>query len=278
MTKPLVSTQWLADHITQSNLIVLDVSMARVGSKTTQGSPGVCCIPGALRLDMDVDFCDRGSEQLRAFPTTTQFADTIQGLGIHQDSTVVIYDHLGIYASPRAWWICHVMGLSNVFILDGGLPKWISDGHAVSKEYAQPSGQGDVVARPDLSLVCDASFILNDLETATFTVVDVRSEGRFYAREPEPRKGVRGGHIPNSMNIPYAQVLKGHVYKDVASLESLFTTYQLNVDQPLVFSCGSGLTACIVLIAAIMAGFEDVRLYDGSWADWGSNNQLPVAI
>ncbi|HBC36636.1 MAG TPA: sulfurtransferase, partial [Marinobacter adhaerens] len=195
---------------------------------------------------------------------------------------VVLYDNQGIYSAPRAWWILRSMGLEQVFVLDGGLPQWLAEGReAVSAPINSAASLGNMAGRLDRRRVRDSAFVLQHLDDERVSVIDARSRARFLAQAPEPRPGVRGGHIPNSLNLPFTEVLDGYRFKPVSELESTFKrlapSLQPGDGHQLVFSCGSGITACIILLAAELAGYDQLSLYDGSWADWGSDDSLPVA-
>ncbi|CAM4080594.1 sulfurtransferase [Vreelandella rituensis] len=282
MSSPLVTTKWLQENLDNERLVLIDASMTTVIGKEPIVYDTPVWIPGSRQIDLEGTLCDTGSSQLHAFPTEEQVTEEARRLGITPESLVVLYDNQGIYSAPRAWWILRAMGVKDVFVLNGGLPQWLAERRdVVSATVANAATPGSVVANLDHSRVRDSAYVLQHLEDDRVTVIDARSRARFLAQAPEPRPGVRGGHIPNSHNLPFTEVLAGYRFKPVSELEATFIklapTLQSGNRHQLVFSCGSGITACIILLAAELAGYDQLSLYDGSWADWGSDESLPVA-
>jgi len=283
MEYPLVSTQWLEAHLTSPDLVLLDASMAVVLGKEPIVYSEPVCIPRSRCFDVEEDFCDKTSSQTHALPKFEQFVEGIAKLGISPNSVVVIYDNQGIYSSPRAWWIFKVMGFHRVYVLDGGLPQWMAEDRVTSSRYqeegidygASDSEKLTAVLEYQPAKVMDAEAVLAKLDDSDSAIIDARGSARFLGQVSEPRPGVRSGHIPHSVNLPFGDVLNGFKIKDVAELVKLFQG--LVSDKPLrIFSCGSGITACILILASVAAGHTDAVLYDGSWADWGSRNDLPI--
>ncbi|RBP31106.1 thiosulfate/3-mercaptopyruvate sulfurtransferase [Marinobacter pelagius] len=282
MPSPLVTTDWLQDNLNNERLLLVDASMVNVVGKAPIVYDRPVFIPGSYKIDLEGTLCDTGSSQIHAFPTEVQFTEEARRLGITPESLVVLYDNQGIYSAPRAWWILRAMGLKQVCVLDGGLPQWLAEGRdTVSAPVSEAATPGSVVGKLDQGLVRDSAYVFQHLEDERVLVIDARSQARFLAQAPEPRPGVRGGHIPNSLNLPFTEVLNGYRFKPATRLADIFSNLvpsrQSDKEHRLVFSCGSGITACIVLLAAELAGYNRLSLYDGSWADWGSNESLPVA-
>lgn len=284
MEYPLVSTQWLEEHLTSPDLVLLDASMAVVLGKEPILYSESVCIPRSRRFDVETDFCDKTSSQIHALPRFEQFVEGIAKLGIEPQSVVVIYDNQGIYSSPRAWWIFKVMGFHRVYVLDGGLPQWMAEDRITSSRYqeegidygASDSEELTAVLEYQPAKVMDAEAVLAKLDDSGSAIIDARGVARFLGQVSEPRPGVRSGHIPHSVNLPFTEVLDGFKIKSSAELQALFQG--LAGDKPLrIFSCGSGITACILILASIASGHADAALYDGSWADWGSRIDLPIA-
>lgn len=268
----LVSAQWLKENLRAENLVVLDASMKPVGNVVA--SQAVAYIPGSLRFDFDNDIREKNTPLPHMMPTAVFFTEEMQKLGINKDSVIVAYDNVGVYASPRAWWMFRAMGHDNVAVLDGGLSAWIQAGYETSSTLAVPSLRGDFASNPRPELIVDSQAVLHALGDSAFSVLDARSAGRFTGQEKEPRAGLRGGHMPGSVNLPFGETQINGVMKSPALLREMFAPYQ---NKKLIFSCGSGVTACILALAAEQAGLKDLSVYDGSWAEWGlPSSGLPV--
>ena len=271
----LVSPAWLLQHLDDPDLIVLDASMNNVVGIEPLEYHEPAHLPGSLAIDLETDLADTSSSQPHAWPAHSQVIRVLERLGISTDSRVVIYDNQGIYSAPRAWWMLRWAGLEQVFILNGGLPAWQGAGLPVFPTLSSPQVASDLSSlslNPEYLVTKEQ--VKENLTALQFRVVDVRSAERFRGEVAEPRPGVRSGHIPGSVNLPFGQLLQERAYRPVAELSAQLAHLQ---SQRLVMSCGSGVTACIVLFAAVEAGLKHLSLYDGSWAEWGSDPALPLA-
>jgi thiosulfate/3-mercaptopyruvate sulfurtransferase len=280
MEYPLVSTAWLEANLFDANVIVLDASMDTIIGKEPIEYEQFVAIPRAQQFDLEKVYCDLTTTQIHAMPTVEQFNQRIAPLGIDSDSTVVIYDNQGIYSSPRAWWMFKVMGFKRVFVLDGGLPQWLIERRMTADSYHRDEvlSRGDFQAEYQAGLVCDITHMLIRFDADDVQVFDARGAARFHGQVPEPRANVRSGHIPGSINLPFAQVLEGHKLKEIEALQALFDQQDSESHIERIFSCGSGITACILILASIASGHTRAVLYDGSWAEWGSHQQMPISL
>jgi thiosulfate/3-mercaptopyruvate sulfurtransferase len=268
---PLVSPSWVEQHFDNPRLVLLEATM---GSGPTTG-PTVSFPPppGTKLFDFEGEFCDRTSALPHTIPAPGDFEREARLLGIDRESVIIVYDRAGIFASPRAWWMFKAMGHDQVAVLDGGMPAWMAKKLAARGPESRRAGT--FVARPRPELICDIDGVAKALEDRGAVVLDARSEGRFHGREPEPRPGLRGGHMPGALNLHYASVMDQGRMLPEAGLRELFSS-KAAPGQKMVFTCGSGVTACILALAAEIAGYPAGAVYDGSWSEWGRPSERPV--
>ncbi|WP_100614544.1 sulfurtransferase [Confluentibacter citreus] len=264
---PTVSVEWLFSHLNADNLVILDGSIKKVVNPSLAVSE--VQIPNARFFDLKDAFSDTSAPFPTTFPSEEQFTKEAQKLGINKDSAIVVYDDKGIYSSARVWWLFKAMGHDNVAVLDGGLPEWIKSGYKTEIKTSKPIKKGDFVGKckPELMTFFDDVKIAS--KTKSHTIIDARSEARFKSLEPEPRAGLRMGTIPNSMNLPYEDLLNDNLLIPKQTMESKFHMLA-NKEDKLIFSCGSGITACVLALGATILGYENISVYDGSWTEWGS--------
>ena len=270
---PLVSVDWLARHLDHPDLVVLDAHMQPPSAPASTGP--VQQIPGARRFDFDGRIKAPDTELPHMLPSPELFSAEVQALGIHARSLIVVYDRIGIFSAPRAWWMFRAMGHAQVAVLDGGLPAWLAAGHPVEPETAYAGPTGDFIARLQPGLFCAADTVAAELSSGRRPVLDARSAPRFAGLEPEPRAGLRAGHMPGALNLPFGQLQQDGKMKPADELQAEFARL-LGEQQAPIFSCGSGVTACILALGAELAGYRGLTVYDGSWSEWGGDPTRPV--
>jgi thiosulfate/3-mercaptopyruvate sulfurtransferase len=278
MTDPLVSTQWLADHLNDANVRVLDATFKLPGMLPLPKDDFVAQhLPGAAFFDVDA-VSDHKSDLPHMFPSAEQFGRDVGALGIGNDDTVVVYDAGGWVAGPRAWWMFLSFGHKNIRVLDGGLKKWLAEGRAVEKGEAKPKPK-TFKATFDAARVRSMQQMIGNLESKAEQVIDARPSGRFDGSVPEPRAGLRAGHIPGSRSVPYAGLFDANTgaMKSADELRAAFSTAGVDLKKPIVTSCGSGVSAGVLTLALYRLGIADTALYDGSWSEWGAGGGPPVA-
>ncbi|MGR4882094.1 sulfurtransferase [Streptomyces sp. LARHCF249] len=272
LSGPLVGADWLADRLGAPGLVVFDAS---VGAHRGAGRR----IPGARPFDLDGDLSDHDAPAPHTMPAAARFGEAIRDLGVDDTDTAVVYDGAGIYSSARAWWMLRAMGFDRVAVLDGGLPAWTAAGLPV--ESARPSydgPRGSFTARPRPGLLVDAAAVTAALADPAAAVLDARTRERFAGTAPEPRPGLRGGHMPGALNLPFAELLRPDgLMRPAGELREAFLALAADRER-LYFSCGSGVTACVLALGADLAGYRQPAVYDGSWSEWGlPSDERPVA-
>jgi len=267
LNSPIVSVQWLHQNINASNIVILDASIKKVTGDVVENESGQ--IPQALFFDIKNAFSDVSAPFPNTVPSVDQFTKEAQHLGINKDSVIVVYDDKGIYSSARAWYLFKAFGCNNVAVLDGGLPEWEQSGLAVEVKGDTEQAAGDFEGTYNPKYFKFFSDIKRMSTDSNCLILDARSSQRFEGLIDEPRKGLRSGHIPNSVNLPFANLLEGNCLKTQAELKAIFKELSIS-DRTLVFSCGSGITACIIALAAEISGYTNLCVYDGSWTEYGS--------
>ncbi|MFE1831333.1 sulfurtransferase [Streptomyces yangpuensis] len=269
---PLVGADWLAARLGDPGLVVFDAS---VGAHRAAGRR----IPGARPFDLDGALSDHTAPAPHTMPGAADFTEALRSLGLDDTDTVVVYDGAGVYSSARAWWMLRAMGFDRAAVLDGGLPAWTAAGLPVEDGGPRYEGpRGSFTARPRPGLLIDAEGVAAALADPAAAVLDARTRERFEGTAPEPRPGLRGGHMPGSASLPFAELqLPEGLMRPAAELRAAFEAASGGRGR-LRFSCGSGVTACVLALGADLAGYRDLAVYDGSWSEWGLPSPLrPVA-
>jgi thiosulfate/3-mercaptopyruvate sulfurtransferase len=270
----LVSTEWLADHLNDSNLVVVDGSYLVLQKRDSHAEYRAEHIPGAVFFDVDT-IADHSSELPHMLPGPTHFGEAVGALGIGNDTTVVIYDSIGLYSAPRVWWTFRILGAKNVYILDGGLPKWKAEGRSLEAGESKRPPQ-KFHAEMNVGAVATLADVRMAVADESVQIVDARSAERFAGKAPEPRPGLRSGHMPGSFNVPFDRVLDNGNLASRERVEAAFRNAGVDLDKPIFTSCGSGMTAAILTFALDSIGRTAKGLYDGSWTEWGARPDLPV--
>lgn len=265
---PLVGADWLEERLGAPGVVVFDAS---VGAHRGAGRR----IPGARPFDLDGDLSDHGAPAPHTMPGAAEFAEAMRALGVDDTSTVVVYDAAGIYSSARAWWMLRTMGFDRAAVLDGGLPAWTAAGLPVepaAPAYAGP--RGSFTARPRAGLLVDAAAVAAALADPAAAVIDARTRDRFAGTAPEPRPGLRGGHMPGALNLPFTELQRPDGRMRAADELRAALQALAGARERLYFSCGSGVTACVLALAATLADYPTPSVYDGSWSEWGLPSPL----
>jgi len=275
--KTLVSTTWLANHLRDPDLRILDASWHLPSAeRDAKADYAAAHIPGARFFDID-DISDQRSELPHMAPPPEKFTSRMRAMGIGDGHQVVIYDTSGLFSAARVWWLFRLMGKTDVAVLDGGLPKWQAEGHPTEDMPPIVRDRHITVSRQN-HLTKDVTQVASASKLGDWTIVDARAPDRFRGEAPEPRPGLRAGHIPGARNLPYGELLRPDgTMKDAADLTQAFESAGVDLAKPVITSCGSGVTAAILNLALARIGKTDHALYDGSWAEWGSYDDLPIA-
>ncbi|MBT4873292.1 MAG: 3-mercaptopyruvate sulfurtransferase [Marinovum sp.] len=275
--KTLVSTAWLAAHLKDPDLRVLDGSWyLPTMQRNARAEYEAAHIPGARFFDID-DISDHRSELPHMVPPVEKFLSRMRAMGVGDGHQVVVYDGAGLFSAARVWWLLKLMGHDDVAVLDGGFPKWKADGHP-TEDMPPIIRDRHMMVRRQNHLVKDVTQVAAASKLGDHEIIDARAPGRFRGDEPEPREGLRSGHIPGSKNVYFYSLLsQDGTLKDPDALRAIFQAAGVDLAKPAITSCGSGVTAAVLNLALTQMGKTDHALYDGSWAEWGQFPTVPVA-
>lgn len=271
-----VSTGWLAEHLTDPNVVVVDGSwhlptMGRSGRNEYDAAH----ILGTVFFDIDA-VADTSNPLPHMLPSAAVFAAAVGALGIDEKQRIVVYDVAGLSTAPRVWWTFKVMGARDVVILDGGLPKWRAEGRPVDAEPVRRASR-TFVTNFDPSVVADLKAVRDGVATHKFQLVDARPAARFFGEAPEPRPWVKTGRVPGSFSVPSTDLIADGRLRDPAELRAAFVAAGVDLSKPITTSCGSGVNAATLSLALDVLGVTPTRLYDGSWTEWGARDDTPIA-
>lgn len=271
----VVSSEWLHAELGSPDLKILDASFyLPAQNRNADAEYAAGHIPGAIRFDHD-KVADHSTGLPHMVPTPDVFADAVGLMGISENDRIVVYDGPGIFSAPRGWWLFRIMGARQVFVLDGGIDGWKAEGRPLETDIPSPT---PVSFNTDFQVekVIDFQSMLSIVSDSTRQIADARPGGRFTGTEPEPRAGMRSGHMPGAVSLPSGTFSVNGKLRPLSELRQAIEDAGIDFGQPVVTSCGSGITAAIITLALESLGHEDNALYDGSWTEWGSRQDTPV--
>lgn len=270
----LVETDWLAKHLNSPGLIILDGSWHLPDSGRNAKEEYLKeHIPGAIFFDID-DIVDEKSDLPHMLPSQVKFASRMKKMGIGDGMRIIVYDTLGLFSAARVWWTFRAMGHKDVAVLNGGFRKWKAEGRLLEDGVSQKRTTRHFTPLKDNDLVRDIEDMKRYVEKRNMQIVDARPRGRFEGRDPEPRPGLRMGHIPGARNVPSSTILNADgTLKSKTELQNIFINAGIDPSKPVVTTCGSGITAAMLSFALALLGQTNAPVYDGSWAEWGRNDR-----
>ncbi len=271
-----VAADWLAEHINDPQIQIIDARMAPPGQEDRDVAQEYRSghIPGAVFFDIEA-LSDHTSPLPHMMPRPESFAVAMRELGVHQDKHLIVYDEGNLFSAPRAWWMLRTFGVENVSILGGGLAGWQRDELPLQEGNVElPEGDFDVAFTPEA--VVRVTDVLLASHEKSAQIVDARPAARFNAEVDEPRPGLRRGHVPGALNVPWTELVQEGELKTTDELDAIFFRHGVSFDRPIIASCGSGVTAAVVVLALATLDVPDVTLYDGAWSEWGARADLPV--
>ena len=270
-----VDADWLQEHFSDPGISTVDASWYLAAQKRdARAEYDAAHIPGAVFFDQDM-VVDPGSRLPHALPNPQVFAQHVGSMGISADDTIIVYDGPGVFSAPRVWWMFRVMGVAQVYLLEGGFDRWKAEGRPVTSEVTKIA-PNVFFADFDAGRVASLADMREIVKTGSSQIADARPAGRFAGTDPEPRQGLRSGHMPGAKNVPATSLSKNGELLPPARLKELLEEAGLDLSRPVVTSCGSGITAAVVTLALHSLGHTDNKLYDGSWSEWGGLSDTPV--
>ncbi|WP_022704626.1 3-mercaptopyruvate sulfurtransferase [Pseudorhodobacter ferrugineus] len=275
--KTLVSTEWLAQHLKDPDLRIIDASWHMpAAARDARAEYNSTHIPGARFFDID-EISDHRSDLPHMAPPVEKFISRMRAMGIGDGHQVVVYDSTGLFSAARVWWTFRLMGKTDVAVLDGGLPKWLAEGREV-EDMPPVVRDRHITVQRQSGLVKDVTQVASASKLAQVEIIDARAAPRFKGEVAEPRAGLRSGHIPNSKNLPFGNLLNDNgTMKAPPALKAAFETAGVDLSRPVITTCGSGVTAAILSLGLERIGHRNHALYDGSWSEWGMFDDLPIA-